>query len=253
MKGHLIVWTICEYETIMTDLDRKTFQGESETSGRKNVYMKRRLNIFIYLLMTLSGVYAGAQEKSDVTSSLMCLYSPFDDSGKVTTETTSIGSNHVGYAYAELTGFRGASPEAYGQFFWEQKFWEKPIFIHTEYRGVSATNFYESTAFLGAAFCFYSKHGYLALEPLAMWKQRCGVGGQFSMVGGWEWDHFIVEHYTDIWKTHKMLSPVDIYSQTRLFVKVYGRLSAGIIGTIYHSPGNITSGNAYLTLRWKIS
>lgn len=215
--------------------------------------MKKQLNTLICILMILSGANVGAQNKSDVSSSLMCQYSPLDDSGRVTTETTASGRNHVGYAYAELTGFRGAVPEAYGQFFWEQKFWDKPIFIHSEYRGVAAGNFYESTAFLGASYCFYSKHGYLALEPLAMWKQRYGIGGQFSLVGGWEWDHFIVEHYTDIWKTHKMDSPVDLYSQTRLFVKVYGRLSVGVIGTIIHSPKNITSGNAYLSLRWKIS
>lgn len=193
------------------------------------------------------------QEKSEVTSSLMALYSPFDNSGKVTTETTSIGNNHVGYAYAELTGFSGKTPEAYGQFFWEQKFWDMPIFMHAEYRGVAAEAFYESTAYLGGAYCIYSRHGYLALEPLAMWKQRYGFGGQFSVVGGWEWEHFIVEHYTDLWKTHKMQSPIDIYSQTRFFVKVYKRLSAGIIGTVYHSPGNYTSAAAYVSLRFKIS
>ena len=193
-----------------------------------------------------------AQEKNDLSSSLMFLYSPLDGSGKVLSETTSIGKNHVGYAYAELTGLCGGGAEAYGQFFWEQKFWNKPIFIHAEYRETVANSFYESTAYLGAAYCVYSKHGYLALEPLAMWRQRLGFGAQFSVVGGWEWKHFILEHYTDLWKTHEMNTPIDIYSQTRFFVKVYKRLSAGVIGAIYYSPDNVTSEGAYLALRWRL-
>lgn len=200
----------------------------------------------------LSALKLSAQESDYMKSSLMFMCSPFDGSRKITTETTSIGKNHVGYAYAELTGFKSAGSEAYGQFFWEQKFWDKPIFIHTEYRGLAANSFYESTAYLGAAYCIYSKHGYLALEPLAMWKQRLGFGGQFSIVGGWEWDRFIIEHYTDLWKTHKMSAAFDIYSQTRLFVKVYERLSAGMIGTIYHSPENVVSEGIYLALRWRL-
>jgi hypothetical protein len=204
------------------------------------------------LLLMISCFCMQAQEKSDISSSLMLMYSPFDGSGKVASETTALGEDHVGYAYAELTGLSGGNAEAYGQFFWEQKFWEKPLFMHAEYRGVAAGGFYESTAYLGAAYCIYSRHGYLALEPLAMWKQRMGFGGQFSVVGGWEWEHFIIEHYTDLWRTHKMTSPVDLYSQTRLFVKVYKRLYAGLIGTICYSPGNIAAKGVYAALRWRL-
>lgn len=207
---------------------------------------------FVTSVLLLQSFGLAAQEKSDISSSLMFLYSPFDGSGKVASETTALGKDHVGYAYAELAGFSGGGAEAYGQFFWEQKFWEKPIFMHAEYRGIAAGGFYESTAYTGAAYCIYSKHGFLALEPLAMWKQRMGFGGQFSMVGGWEWKRLIIEHYTDIWKTHKMNSPIDLYSQTRLFIKVYRRLYAGVIGTIYHSPRNLTSEGVYLSLRWRL-
>ena len=203
-------------------------------------------------LLLISGFTMSAQEKDDISSSLMVLYSPFDGAGKVASETTSLGKHHVGYAYAELTGFTGSGIEAYGQFFWEQKFWEKPIFMHIEYRGVAAGSFYENTAYIGAAYCFYSKHGFLALEPLAMWKQRLGFGGQLSVVGGWEWEDFIIEHYTDLWKTHKMNSVADLYSQTRLFAKVYKRLYAGVIGTIYYSPKDFTSNGVYLSLRWRL-
>lgn len=213
----------------------------------------QKVAIYLLTFIGLMPVFQlSAQENSNVTSSLMCMYSPFDGLGKITTETTSIGKNHVGYAYAELTGWKGDKTEAYGQFFWEQKFWDHPIFLHTEYRGVAAGSFYESTAYLGAAYCIYSKHGYLALEPLAMWKQGMGLGGQFSIVGGWEWKHFIIEHYTDIWKTHKMSTAMDIYSQTRLFVKINKRLSAGVIGTIYNHPENSVSEETYLALRWNL-
>ena len=85
-----------------------------------------------------------------------------------------------------------------------------------------------------------------------MWKQRMGFGGQFSAVGGWECEHFIIEHYTDLWRTHKMTSPVDLYSQTRLFVKVYRRLYAGLIGTICYSPGNFATEGVYAALRWRL-
>lgn len=214
--------------------------------------MKKVVLYFLIFVLQVSCFKVVAQEKDDLSSSLMLLYSPLDASVKVLSETSSIGKNHVGYAYAELTRLGDGGAEAYGQFFWEQKFWDNPIFIHAEYRGVVAASFYESSAYLGAAYCIYSKHGYLALEPFAMWKQRLGFGAQFSVVGGWEWKRFILEHYTDLWKTHKMDAPIDIYSQTRCFVKVYKRLSLGVIGTIYYSPDNVASGGAYLALRWKL-
>ena len=214
--------------------------------------MKKIALAFLTFFLFMSGFIMSAQENSNISSSLMTLYSPFNGIGKVASEITSLGKNHVGYAYAELTGFSGGTSEAYGQFFWEQKFWEKPVFIHVEYRGVTTDSCYENTAYIGAAYCFYSKHGFLALEPLAMWKQCFGFGGQFSLVGGWEWDHFIIEHYTDIWKTHKMNSAVDIYSQTRLFTKIYKRLYAGVIGTVYYSPANVVSEAVYLSLRLRL-
>lgn len=214
--------------------------------------MKKVVLYFLTFILLFPHVKLWAQENNDISSSLMLLYSPADGSGKAVSETTSIGKDHVGYAYTELTRLNGGASEGYGQFFWEQKFWDKPIFIHAEYRGVISDSFYESTAYIGTAYCIYSKHGYLALEPLAMWKQRSGIGGQFSIVGGWEWKHFIIEHYTDLWKTHKMNTVIDIYSQTRLFVKVYKRLSAGLIGTIYYSPENFVSEGAYIALRWKL-
>ena len=72
-----------------------------------------------------------------------------------------------------------------------------------------------------------------------VWARNEGVSCPFPVVGGWEWRHFTIEYYTDLWKTHKMTASIDIYSQTRLFVKVYKRLSAGVFGTIYYSPENV--------------
>ena len=214
--------------------------------------MRKAVLYFITFILLATCPNLAAQEKSNLSSSLIFMYSPFNGSKNVVTETTSIDKNYVGYAYAELASFKDGGSEAYGQFLWEQKFWEHPIFIHTEYRGFVGNSFYESTAYIGAAYCIYSKYGYLTLEPLAMWKERLGYGGQFSVVGGWEWKHFIIEHYTDLWKTHKMDTALEIYSQTRLFVKVYNRLSAGVVGTIYYGPDKDVSKVASLALRWRL-
>ena len=138
---------------------------------------------FVTSVLLLQSFGLAAQEKSDISSSLMLLYSPFDGSGKVASETTALGKDHVGYAYAELAGFSGSGAEAYGQFFWEQKFWEKPIFMHAEYRGIAAGGFYESTAYTGAAYCIYSKHGFLALEP-----RPCGSSAWDSEVSSRWWE-----------------------------------------------------------------
>lgn len=203
--------------------------------------MKKILIYCLYCYVAMSCFQLSAQEGSDLSSSLMLMYSPLDDSGKVASETNSIGKHHVGYAYAELSRLRGGNLEAYGQFFWEQKFWDKPIFLHAEYRGLAAKNFYESSAYLGAAYCLYSKHGYLALEPLAMWKQALGFGAQFSIVGEWEWKHVMLEQYTDLWKTHRTTTAMELYSETRLFVKLYQPLSAGLIATIFTIPDHAAS------------
>ena len=213
---------------------------------------KLRQTILLIGILILGSLETRAQEKSEISSSIMYMYAPWNHIGGFATETTSLGTNHIGYAYAEIRGLSASSPEAYCQLLWEQKFWEKPIFLHAEYRGFGTESFYESSAYLGAAYCIYTKHGYLALEPLLMWKQEMGVGGQFSIVGGWVWKRFMIEHYTDIWKAHKMESPVDFYTQTRLFYKIWSRLSIGVIGTIYNNYPNENSYIAHIALRWKL-
>ena len=214
--------------------------------------MRKIVSYFLTLILLATCSSLAAQEKGDISSSLIFMHSPFNGSKNMVTETTSIGKDYVGYAYAELVNFKDGGSEAYGQFLWEQKFWDQPIFIHAEYRGFAGNSFYESTAYIGAAYGIYSKCGYLTLEPLAMWRQRLGFGAQFSVVGGWEWKHFIIEHYTDLWRTRKMDTAIEIYSQTRLFVKVYKRLSAGVIGTIYYGPDKVVSEAASLALRWRL-
>ena len=211
----------------------------------------RRIFVLLVLLLFNFSVFS-QEEKGKFTSSMMCLYAPGQNIGKVVSETTSLGDNHVGYAYVELSGWSGKSIEGYGQFFWEQKWWKLPLFLHAEYRGVTMASQYESTAYLGATWCLYAKYGYVALEPLLMWKQNNGVGGQFSIVGGWEWKRLLFEHYTDIWKAHKMTSAADIYSQSRIFMNVYKRLSVGVIGTMFYSIGASPNSNVFLALKIKL-
>lgn len=208
---------------------------------------------WLWVFLSLMALFAEAQEKkSDITSTIMCMYAPWQEIGRVVSETTSLGDNHVGYAYVELSGFSGKNIEAYGQFFWEQKWWKLPLFIHAEYRGVAAASYYESTTYLGAAYCLYGKRGYVAFEPLFMWKQHSGVGGQFSIVGSWEWKRLLFEHYTDLWKAHRMTSTADLYSQSRLYLNVYKRFSIGVIGTLFYSFGSDPNSAAFFALKMEL-
>ena len=204
------------------------------------------------MIVLIITIFLGVAAKGQVTSSMMLMYSPFGDNGVIASETTGIGENHIGYGYIEMGDWRGHSFGAYGQFFWEQRWWDLPVFLHAEYRAAAGLSFFESTAYLGGAYCFYSQHGYLAIEPLAMWRQRGGFGGQLSIVGGWEWKHFQIETFNDLWKTHLTNVPAEFYSQTRLFVKITEKLALGIIGTLDYPFEGTPDADAMITLRWRL-
>lgn len=166
---------------------------------------------------------------------------------KVVTETTAMSENGTGYAYNEIN----TKGSWYGQFFLEQKWWEYPVFLHAEYRGVMDSTWYESTALLGAAWCHYGEHGFIAVEPLALWRQRMGFGAQLSIVGAWEWRYFEIQHYTDIWKTTKMESPVDMYNEGRFYFKAGNRVALGLIGTMYWMIPESPNLALYLGVKYK--
>ena len=194
----------------------------------------------VVLMTCLLPYLAGAQ----VTSSVG-LYATKGEA-KVMTETVAIADNHTGYAYTETSSTRSW----YGQFFWEQKYWDTPIFLHAEYRGVMAGEWYENTAYFGMAWCCYNDVGFLAVEPLFMWKEAFGVGGQLSVVGEWNWKYVQLQHYTDIWRTHKMQTPVDAYAEVRAYYKACPRVYVGLTGNTFWSWGYAPTANLYLALKF---
>lgn len=196
----------------------------------------RKLIILIALLLP---IVAGAQLSSSIG-----LYATKGEV-KIVTESVAVAENHTAYAYTETS----SAKSWYGQFFWEQKFWNAPIYLHAEYRGTMAGDWYENTAYFGAAWCYYNNIGYLALEPLFMWKEGLGVGAQASIVGEWNWKHFEIEHYTDIWRTHKMQSAVDFYIEARGYYKVVRWLSLGVIGNTYYTQGIKPNLGVYLAVK----
>lgn len=197
---------------------------------------------FLILIMIFLPIVAGGQVVSSVglTANLA--------EQKVVTETTAMYENWTGYAYNEINT-RGAW---YGQFFVEHKWWNYPVFLHAEYRGVMDCDWYENTALLGLAWCHYGKHGFLAIEPLALWRERMGFGGQISVVGGWEWKYFEIQHYTDIWRTSKMSSPVDVYNEGRFYFKAGKRLCLGLIGTMYWMVSESPNLALYAGIKFKL-
>ena len=207
--------------------------------------MKRLVLILVTLALSLAA-------KSQVNSSIMMLYSPFNDKGLIASESYKVGNNHVGYAYIEMGDWRGRSFGAYGQFFWEQKFWDSPFYLHWEYRANAASSYFESATYLGAAYTINSKHGFLSIEPLFMWKEYNGLGGQLSIVGGWEWKYFQIETFNDLWTTHLSSAPAEFNSQTRFFLKITPKFALGIIGTLYYDFTNRAVADGMLTLRWRM-
>lgn len=163
---------------------------------------------------------------------------------KIMTETTAVTDNSTAYAYTEISSLK----TWYGQFFYERKWWEAPVYLHAEYRGTVYDTF-ESSIYLGGAWCYYNDAGFLAIEPLAAWKQGLGFGGQLSIVGDWDWKWFSLEHYTDVWRTHKMQTVVDAYAEVRGYFKACSWLSIGAVGTSYWSYSYNPDFGIYLALK----
>lgn len=182
----------------------------------------------------------------------MCYYSPFSNTGKTVSETFACGQQYNGYAYIEMSGLFGTPVSAYGQFYWEHKWWESTMFLHAEYRGVLSDGYYENNVYAGVAFSVPTASGNFAIEPLVMWKQGFGFGGQLSFVGGWQWSKFQLEHCTDFWKVQKMKSNIDIFSETRLYYNMISHLSVGLVGAISFSDNDVTSKDLYLSLKFSL-
>ncbi|MBP5210708.1 MAG: hypothetical protein J6Z27_02570 [Bacteroidales bacterium] len=166
------------------------------------------------------------------------------DYAKVISESTQGTDNNTGYAYMEA-GF-GLKPEAsnylYAQFFWEQKFWETPLFIHGEFRTTLFDGQFDNIHYLGAAYCFYTPHGFAAIEPLYRYNKHEGHGYQLSIVGGWDWERFDLAEYFDWWGNRASdFVPRSVYSETRGYFKINKRFEIGavlILSKYFDDPVN---------------
>ena len=195
----------------------------------------------ILTLLCLVPMCAMAQVKTSVG-----LYATHGEA-KIMTEATQVTDNSTAYAYTEISTFK----TWYGQFFYERKWWDTPVYLHAEYRG-TVYDAFESSAYLGAAWCVFADSGFLAIEPLAAWKQNLGFGAQLSVVGNWDWKWFSLEHYTDIWRTHKMQSVVDAYAEVRGYFKACDWLSIGLVGTSYWSYSYNPDFGIYLAFKFNL-
>ena len=209
--------------------------------------MIRYIKIYIAMILSilLGSIYSNeavAQEKenADFGSLMSAVYASYSTANelKLVSETTGTGENYVGYAYVEL----GSTPFlksnfnwAYTQIFWEQKFWETPLFLHAEYRTFLSENYYDNIFYLGAAYTFGFKNGYLAIEPLYRFNLIQGHGAQLSIVGGWDWKHLNLAHFTDIYSGHNMPTFCSMYNECRLFYKVCRHFEVGAVGILAYS------------------
>lgn len=179
-----------------------------------------------------------ADSISVVKSAIITSYSTSNEL-KLISETNGFGKNHFGYAYIEIaaTPFSHTfSKWAYFQLIWEQKFWDTPLFLHAEIRSFFSDNIASShQLFAGLAYSLPLKNGAIILEPLYRYNNFDGHGAQFSIVGSYDWEHFNLNHFTDIYKGHKMINPLTIYNECRAFYKINRRFELGLIGIASYS------------------
>lgn len=86
---------------------------------------------------------------------------------------------------------------AFIQLLHEHKFWEKPIYLHSEFRSY---NLDSQVFYAGAAFDFFSDHGMVAIEPLARYGTfENAASAQLSVITGHDWGWCNLNSFTDIW------------------------------------------------------
>lgn len=210
--------------------------------------MKRIVMHILPLL--LASVSAAAQTSDAISASAIGLAT--EDAGKAAVEVTSLGDAHTAYAYVEASCFPGkpGSGAVYAQFFWEQKFWSAPVFLHAEFRTTATPADVENACYLGGAYCVYGRNGFLAVEPLYRYSNGGGHGGQLSVVGNWTWGRLDLAHYTDVWKTEAMPAKgVMGYCEARLYYTVWRRVAVGAVGTAVSDFSTFAEPHLYLGLR----
>lgn len=154
---------------------------------------------------------------------------------KLMYEGTKVTDNSVTYAlFSGDFSDKSDNNFYYAQIFHEQKFWDAPVYIHTEFR---TYNFYQNVVYLGGAFTFGTEHGMIAIEPLVRndsfgpytktWKWD-KTGGQLSLVSGHDWGFMNLNTFTDIYNTGGTID-MNWYTEVWLYFPVTQNLQLGSI------------------------
>lgn len=154
---------------------------------------------------------------------------------KLMYEGTKVTDNSVTYAlFSGDFSDKSDNNFYYAQIFHEQKFWDAPVYIHTEFR---TYNFYQNVVYLGGAFTFGTEHGMIAIEPLVRndsfgpytktWKWD-RTGGQLSLVSGHDWGFMNLNTFTDIYNTPGT-NDANWYSEIWCYMPVTKNIQLGAI------------------------
>lgn len=174
---------------------------------------------------------------------------------KLMYEGTKLTDNSVTYAlFSGDFSDKSDNNLYYAQIFHEQKFWDAPVYIHTEFR---TYNFYQNVVYLGGAFTFATEHGMIAIEPLVRndffgrpytktWKWD-RTGGQLSLVSGHDWGFMNLNTFTDIYNTGGTID-MNWYTEVWLYFPVTQNLQLGSITSFSSSyPDEFTGRTNILT------
>lgn len=173
---------------------------------------------------------------------------------KLMYEGTKVTDNSVTYAlFSGDFSDKSDNNFYYAQIFHEQKFWDAPVYIHTEFR---TYNFYQNVVYLGGAFTFATEHGMIAIEPLVRndsfgpytktWKWD-RTGGQLSLVSGHDWGFMNLNTFTDIYNTGGTMD-MNWYTEVWLYFPVTQNLQLGSITSFSSSyPDEFTGRTNILT------
>ena len=154
---------------------------------------------------------------------------------KLMYEGTKVTDNSVTYAlFSGDFSDKSDNNFYYAQIFHEQKFWDAPVYIHTEFR---TYNFYQNVVYLGGAFTFGTEHGMTAMELLVRndsfgpytktWKcDRTGV--QVSLVSGYDWGFMNLTTFMDTYNTIDT-GGMNCYTEVWLYFPVTQNLQLGTI------------------------
>lgn len=150
-----------------------------------------------------------------------------DKNAKGFVELTHLDGNSVTYAYCEYDWKYRHDKEgsAYTQLFREQKFWQTPVYLHSELRSFTMDNALHNTYYCGLAYSFNYDAGYTAVEPLYRYDHFDRNGVQLSVVGALSCKRLMFEYFCDTWWSSA--SSLMTYVEVRPFVKITDSCSIG--------------------------